>query len=262
MNNPNQPSAAFRELVKSLKPYHSLPQNEAEMFKDFVNALYETWWPAKTPPAPPTPSESSKQDGEQINITVSDVHRNEQVNIVALCRGLQVILCSKLFHRKYFALVPQKGGSAFWDLNQEGEASQGRNHIEFGYNLERFPRIYVARVYAYVDLNNNSVEFWEDMLSAGLFKYWDPEKGPYAYCKNKWPKKVQMLRVYEVDYDFASNSNSNIVQTNKYRHALEWRGNEVHCHGIPVLDDNQMEQQRATFDEVLQKHGNPPTNRV
>lgn len=51
------------------------------------------------------------QVGEQtakVDLIVSDVHRNEQVNIIALSKGWQTVLCSKLAYGKYYALWPMK----------------------------------------------------------------------------------------------------------------------------------------------------------
>jgi hypothetical protein len=206
------------------------------------------------PPITPImkPTQNGNQDGQQIDITVTDVHRNEQVNIVALCQELQTILCSELSSTKYYALVPQRGGSTDFTLSQEGEEYQCLIRGGYGIHLELFPRIFIARLYARSFLTNNTVEFWADMKKAGLFRYWDPEKGPYAYYRGKSRKEVQMLRVYKVDYDLKPF----ILETNKYRHALEWRGGNVSCHGAPVLDDNQMKQQLDKFNEILRKHGN------
>ncbi len=73
-------------------------------------------------------------------ITVSDPHRNEQVNIAALCKGLQTILCSSLSSSKYYALAPQKGDSYRFELSSEGEGYQYQIRRKYGSKLERFPR--------------------------------------------------------------------------------------------------------------------------
>jgi hypothetical protein len=126
----------------------------------------------------------------------------------------------------------------------------------YGIHLERFPRKYAVLLYARGLLTNNTIDFWADMKKEDLFRYWDPEKGPYSWYKGKSLKEVQMLRVYEVDCDLIPF----ILETDGYRHALEWRGGIVDCHGTPLLDDSRMKQQFEKFNEILRKHGNPPAN--
>ncbi|MBI2850134.1 MAG: hypothetical protein HYX80_03720 [Chloroflexi bacterium] len=191
-------------------------------------------------------------------ITVSDVHRNEQVNIVALCRGLQTILCCALDFEKYYALVPQKGDSDKYKLSLDGEAYQKQIRREYGSELERFPRIYVSRVYASVTLTNNTVKFWEDVKNADLFKYWDPEHGPYKWEKRARPR-VQMLRVFKVNCNLAPHIAQNDAVV---KHPLFWIGDPVHCQVTPVLTDGEMNEHLEKFNEVLKTYRNPRAEKV
>ena len=122
--------------------------------------------------------QNGKKDSDQINITVSDVRRNEQVNIVALSEGKQTILCSNLTHCKFYALWPMVGDSTRFTLSKEGEEYQTRNRRSWDPRLDTFPRKYIATVYAYSKVRNNTIKYWEELKNSGLFIYWDPEKGP------------------------------------------------------------------------------------
>ncbi len=54
----------------------------------------------------------------------------------------------------------------------------------------------------------NEMTLWEEICSNGLFDIWDPE-GPYKRFKNaKSDKKkfrIQLLRIYNIDYEFHKN---------------------------------------------------------
>lgn len=198
----------------------------------------------------------------EVDIKVSDVHRNEQVNIIALREGLQTILCSDLTHGTYYALWPMKGDSQKFVLSSEGEDYQSNSRAKYGgKDLPLFRKIFAAEVYAPSNLRNNTIEFWEDMKSAGLFKYWDPEEGPYKYYEEAAHNEVQMLRVYKVDRDLNPHNPPYILPNVGFRNYPKWIGGSVPCKGMPVLSDQYMEEQRTEFDQILQKHGNPPTTR-
>lgn len=231
----------------------SLSSGEKSAIKKFLSDVYD----------PTNKSSPQKERGnheqalEEHEIFVSDVHRNEQVNITALCEGLQTILCSNLTPRTYYALWPMVGDSVRFKLNPDGEKYQWQGRNKYGERLDKFPRNYVASVYASARQFLNTVKLWEEMKAAGLFKYWDPEKGPFLFQNEAVTPEIQMLRVYKVDCDL----NRHIKPNAGYRNAPLWTGGSVRCHGIPVLTDQQMEEQFAKFNQVLQNNGNPPAQR-
>jgi len=197
--------------------------------------------------------QNGKKDSDQINITVSDVRRNEQVNIVALSEGKQTILCSNLTHCKFYALWPMVGDSTRFTLSKEGEEYQTRNRRSWDPRLDTFPRKYIATVYAYSKVRNNTIKYWEDLKNSGLFIYWDPEKGPYKFYLTAKSSEIQMLRVYEVDEDLRPYIKPNAG----YKNAPLWTGERFVCMAKPILSDKEMREQKGIFDNILKKYGNP-----
>lgn len=240
--------------------YSILPQDEQCMARKAVQVVCDVMNPP--PPNPLEGIEQPKPVAESIKITVNNVHRNEQVNIVALSKGSQTILCinlNKFSHREYYAMWPAVGDTIQFELSEEGETFQMQIRSEFrGKNhptrLDGFPITFAAKVYAYSKLPQNTIEFWEEMRNEGLFKYWNPEKGPYTFLKKAKKPEVAMLRVYKVDCDLKPH----ILPNAGYRNEPKWKGGVMGCQGRPVLTDLQMEAQLNKFNEILIKHGNPP----
>jgi hypothetical protein len=145
------------------------------------------------------------------------------------------------------------GDSSQFTLSGEGEEYQQRFRRSWDPRLDTFPRKYVATVFAYSNVRNNTIKFWEDMKNSGLFIYWDPEKGPYEFYLKAKSSEIQMLRVYEVDEDLSPYIKPNAG----YRNAPLWTGGRFHCKAKPILSDLKMRDQKGIFDNILIKHGNP-----
>jgi hypothetical protein len=196
-------------------------------------------------------------EGQYQELIVSDVHRNEQVNVAALCEGKQTILCQNL-SRKVYALVPMVGTSASYKPSEEGIYYQNKICGQYDSRLDSFPRIYVAKVYAEFVLYKNSVEFWQDMKGSGLFKYWDPTDGPFAFIESSRTKKVQMLRVFKADRDLSQF----FIPNKGYRNAPVWNKPPVKVKCIPILSEKEMETQLDFLNLILKNHGMPQATKV
>jgi hypothetical protein len=189
-----------------------------------------------------------------IEIHVGDVRRNEQINIAALCTGLQTVIVGFRHYYpwqlgRYYALEPQKYESQFYKPNQPGEVYQAASQRGWGDKFQYFPRVYVGKLFGWT-YNDQSEAFWDDMKTEGLFKYWGLKQGPMNF------NKIWMIRVFEVD----CNLRPYLIQTNKGRHDMKWNGPKLLCHGRPVIDDLQMKRQFEKLNEVLSRHNTPPAH--
>jgi len=185
-----------------------------------------------------------------IEITVANVHRNEQVNIVGLARGLQAVLCSNLKPGFYYALLPMMGCRCIDVLDREGEQFAEEIHRQYGSHLQRFPMNYVAQVYSSNLLSRTTAGFWQDLKCAGLFKYWEPGAWPFPAWSRSGYTYIQMLCVYEVD----RNLGPYMARNQGHRNAPRWEGGPLSCVAEPVLTDKQMSEQMEKLETILVKH--------
>ena len=191
--------------------------------------------------------------------TIHRVHRNEQVNIVALSRGIQTVLCSGFISGEYYILTPSKLGAEHgrfkFDLSNKGRQMQNEIQHEYGYNLERFPRKFIASQYATYDKpKNNSKEFWAEMDKAGLFTFWDPEGGPKKFFDKKKRGSIQILRVYKVCKDL-----SNHCDITEPWHVPIYVGSQEPLEVLraePIWTEDEMREEKRKLEDVLRRFGN------
>lgn len=157
-----------------------------------------------------------RKKSEKRVIKINGVHRNEQINIVALCAGHQIIMCDNEMkdNNEYYLLIPMQGRTTplgpnkdrIYLRNKFGLNFEEIIYNEWGKNLTKFPCRYVARVCPHPFLpvpTQYSLAFWEEIEREGFFDFWDPEGGPVLWHKDHhltYPH-VKILRVFEIDED-------------------------------------------------------------
>lgn len=191
-------------------------------------------------------------------ITINNVHRNEQINIAALCAGHQVIMCDNEMtnvSNDYYLLIPMQGiDTPFGEYkrNDFGEYFQDQAERKWGKKFEKFPRTYVAQVQRRPLLANNILRFWEELMDKGLFDLWDPKDGPVKWCQDHTNPHLPILRVFEIERDLASYID--FYKPGNQPYLVE---KEIRTKATPVLTDEEFEKQCNSLLEIFKKHKLP-----
>jgi predicted type IV restriction endonuclease len=239
----------INKLIDNLKP------DQQNLVRDFIVNMTSGQelvidWKHDIPPEIPQP----QTPGIASNVSIHNVHRNEQVNIVALSRGKQTVLCSNLKSGTYYVLLPTKAGpqngKLRFELSPEGERFERQIHSEYGGSLDRYPLKYIAESYSSYNLRKNTLNFWVAMKNEGLFTLWDPENGPKKYF-DKTQGKIQILRVYEIDRDLKES-----VHLIGNFHKPVFKGPPQTVHAKPLKTDDQMVAEDKKLKDILQRFGN------
>ena len=140
------------------------------------------------------------------DIKINHIHRNEQINIVALCAGHQILMCDYEMNKpnEYYLLDPMKGTETWYGeytRNKLGKLFEVIIHNEWGKELEEFPRKFVAQVDCRLLVETKIQKFWEELVREELFEFWDPEGGPGKWCEDHPHPRIPILRVFEIDGD-------------------------------------------------------------
>jgi hypothetical protein len=194
-----------------------------------------------------------------ITIKINEVHRNEQINIVAICAGHQILMCDREMHptREYYLLVPMKGITT--PLGPDKNRVYKRNYYgnEFqmlinsaglwGDKLESFPCRYVAQVFRRLVLPlepEYSLKFWKEIEREGFFDFWDPQGGPIQWHKDHRLAHVELpiLRVFELDQDLRPL----VKYSDGFGHLPFLSEKGIEASAVPVLTDEEfnVESQR------------------
>lgn len=186
-------------------------------------------------------------------IEIGMVHRNEQINIAAICAGHQILMCDNemVDKKEYYLLVPMKGIETLFGIykrNDFGEQFQKIINREWGNDLEKFPCKYVAQVRRRPLLAKNIQEFWEELEREGLFDFWDPKGGPVKWCEDHLNPHLPILRVFEIDRDLRSFVDYYKTVTNPP--FLIKSG--IKALAIPVLTEEEFNQQFQRLWNIFQ----------
>jgi hypothetical protein len=196
-------------------------------------------------------------------IKINDVHRNEQINVVALCAGHQIMMCDKeMKENECYLLVPMKGiitpmgpnRDRKYVRNEYGKQFQKRINSDdmWGETLETFPRIFVAQVYRRPLFSlwiKHSLEFWKQIETEGFFGFWDPEGGPVLWHQDHGFSHpyIPILRVFEIDRDLRDSIN----QTDVIGKPLLFSEKGIVVNGVPVLTDEEFDLKRQRLLKIF-----------
>ncbi len=198
------------------------------------------------------------EPNEHIPIFVNQVHRNEQINIVALCAGHQIIVCeNELNLGAYCLLLPMKGIKSpvktetgtidrVYGRNNDGKNFQQLITNKWGNELDSFPCKYIAVVEKRLRLTSmieNIRKFWQEIQQEGLFDFWDIESGPVQWAKDRGCQVyVSILRVYEVDEDLRYK----VEYMQGWGRPPYFNDSPIEVRAVPVLHEDE-------FTEKVQK---------
>lgn len=196
--NISEESEADNKLKRYEELINKLPQGDP--VQKFIKHMMIPWklkarrWAKKSQPIP---------------IEINEVHRNEQINIAAICAGHQITMCDNEMYntyntKEYYLLVPMKGIETpfgIYKRNDFGEGFQERSNNEWGKEFERFPCKYVVKVIRRPLVAINVQEFWEELVTEGLFDFWDPKGGPVKWCQDHPKPHIPILRAFEINKD-------------------------------------------------------------
>ncbi|MDD4877207.1 MAG: hypothetical protein PHQ86_08805 [Dehalococcoidales bacterium] len=193
---------------------------------------------------------------KSLQITINMVHRNEQINIAAVCAGHQIIMCDNemvnLNNQDYYLLVPMQGIETpfgVYERNGFGKDFQTIVENKWGKKLDKFPCKYVAQVYRRPLLANNVLQFWEELEQKGLFDFWDPKGGPVKWCRDHPNPHLPILRVFEIDRDLRS-----VIDYRKVPGFPPFlTGIGIRAKATPVLTDEEFEQQCNSLLDIFKK---------
>lgn len=225
----------YEEIINLLKDNPLRKDYELEMIPWKVKARR---WIKKSKPKP---------------IKINDVHRNEQINIVALCAGHQIIMCDKeMKENECYLLYPMKGiitpmgpkKDRIYTRNDYGKQFQKSINSDdmWGKTLETFPCRFVAQVYRRPPFHlwiEHSLEFWKQIEREGFFDFWDPEGGPLRWHQDHRLTHPHMpiLRVFEIDRDLRDSTN----QTDVIGKPLSFSEKGIVVNAVPVLTDEEFD---------------------
>lgn len=192
-------------------------------------------------------------------IEINQVHRNEQINIVAVCAGHQILMCDNQMSEKteYYLLLPMKGivtplgkdKNRVYERNERGAEFQKIITDEWGEELLHFPCRYVAQVQRRPLLAKSIQEFWEELENEGFFEFWDPKGGPVQWCKDHLYSHLPIMRVFEINRDLRGL----VEYSDTFGKPPFLRETGIEALAIPVLTDEEFNQQFVRLWQIVQK---------
>jgi hypothetical protein len=198
-------------------------------------------------------------------IEINKVHRNEQINIVAISAGHQILMCDDEMNdeKEYYLLIPMKGKitplgpnkDRIYERNQSGLKFEKIIYREWGEDLKNFPLRFVAQIcdvhFPTVD-TRYSLTFWQEIEREGFFDFWDPERGPMLWHKDhklQYPH-VKILRVFEIDQNLRSLIKPSASPGGR-PYLIQHR---IEAQAIPILSDEDFEAEYQRLLKILQRY--------
>lgn len=198
------------------------------------------------------------------HVEINEVHRNEQINIVAISAGHQILMCDdSMKTNEYYLLVPMQGRKTLagptknriYKRNQFGLKFEEILYHEWSYDLAAFPCKYVAQTchvpVLSVDIRY-SLTFWQEIEREGFFDFWNPKGGPMLWHEDhklQYPH-IKVLRVFEIDQDLR-----NQIKYSDGKGRIPYLDKKIiEALAVPILSDEDFELEYQRFLNILQRY--------
>jgi len=195
--------------------------------------------------------------------------KNEVLNVIALNKGYQIIICKKeeKTNNKVFLFAKKAFGSDF-------AFSEYGNKLMYEYVKnngriikEREETNHIAELEFIDNIPGTDLKFWQELYNQKEFCLWDPKNGPYKYYTEK--RKIDsinmreksvlwILRVYNIPFSLKLHKDYNEYQNTALLHNEQLRikiaegfyRNEF----APVLSDSEFRKRRENILNIIEKY--------